>query len=340
VVSWYTKGGFTDENGRYHRSGYHYDLPWWGVLNEVDVEHNTTPEQYTARYDAIVSAVGKVSPQMKFVGIALGLPSFQPRYFEYFLNPKNHLPGIPLDMISYHFYAGYFAGSSKRETINEWQYTFFNQADGFLNTVRYIESIRKRLSPHTLVNLEELGTIVDQGLGITSAKIAAVPEGYWNLSAALYAYLYMELAKLGIDVAGESQLLPDAPQLNASVAMMDRATGQPNARFRVLQLINSQFGPGDKLISTKIGISSILGAPFGDAADLAALAFDTPKGKRLLIVNKRAVAVNISSKAIGEARHMEVIDVKTGGNPPRVEKIADEHLRLEPFAIAVLTMGN
>ena len=33
IVAWYTKGGFTDENGTYHRSGYHYELPWWGVLN-------------------------------------------------------------------------------------------------------------------------------------------------------------------------------------------------------------------------------------------------------------------------------------------------------------------
>ncbi len=61
-ISWYTKGGFTDENNVYHKSGYHYELPWWGVLNEVDLEHFTTPEQYTLRYDAIVDAIRKVSP--------------------------------------------------------------------------------------------------------------------------------------------------------------------------------------------------------------------------------------------------------------------------------------
>ena len=162
VASWYAKGGFTDENGKYHHSGYHYELPWWGVLNEVDSEHDTTPEQYTARYDAIVTAVRKVLPNAKFVGIGLGLPSLHPKFFEYFLNPKNHQPGIPLDMIAYHFYAGYFSGASPKETINDWQYTFFHQANGFLNTVRYIESIRQRLSPTTLVNIEELGTIVEQ----------------------------------------------------------------------------------------------------------------------------------------------------------------------------------
>ena len=71
LVSWYTNGGFTDENGRRHESGYHYQLPWWEVLNEVDSEHRMTPEQYTVRYDAIVSAIHAVSPGTKFVGLSL-----------------------------------------------------------------------------------------------------------------------------------------------------------------------------------------------------------------------------------------------------------------------------
>src|SRR5579863_313566 len=71
MVSWYSKGGFTDENGVRHQSGYQYKLPWWEVLNEVDSEHHMTPQQYTARYDAIVSAVHAVSPETKFVSLAL-----------------------------------------------------------------------------------------------------------------------------------------------------------------------------------------------------------------------------------------------------------------------------
>lgn len=57
LVSWYTNGGFTDENGKQHLSGYHYHFPIWEVLNEIDFEHQTTPEQYNERYDAIVSAI-------------------------------------------------------------------------------------------------------------------------------------------------------------------------------------------------------------------------------------------------------------------------------------------
>ena len=43
LVSWYTQGGFTDELGVRHESGYHYKIPYWEVFNEIDVEHEPTP---------------------------------------------------------------------------------------------------------------------------------------------------------------------------------------------------------------------------------------------------------------------------------------------------------
>ena len=127
LVSWYASGGFTDENGVRHDSSYHYKLAWWEVLNEVEAEHSMTPEQYTERYDAIAGAIHKVSPETKFVGLALSNPGRDERFFEYFLNPANHKPGIPLDMISYHFYASPAGG----ETLDHWQYTFFDQEADF-----------------------------------------------------------------------------------------------------------------------------------------------------------------------------------------------------------------
>ena len=119
LVSWYTQGGFTDEYGKRHDSNHHYKIPIWEVLNEVDFEHSMSPETYTRVYDAIVSAIRRVDPQMKFMGVALAgtspdlfLQENVPAYFEYFLNPKNHKPGIPLDMVSYHFYANPSADQS------------------------------------------------------------------------------------------------------------------------------------------------------------------------------------------------------------------------------------
>src|ERR1017187_2865459 len=102
LVSWYVNGGFTDENGVRREPGHPYKLPVWEGLNEPELEQSTTPEQYTARYDAIVEGIRRVSPETRFMGMALAMPRDNPRYFEYFLNPANHKPGIPLDYISYH----------------------------------------------------------------------------------------------------------------------------------------------------------------------------------------------------------------------------------------------
>lgn len=78
LVSWYVNGGFTDENGIRHDSGYHYKIPVWEVLNELEGEHSTTPEQYTERYDAIVEGIRSVSPDTKFMGMALEAPETIP----------------------------------------------------------------------------------------------------------------------------------------------------------------------------------------------------------------------------------------------------------------------
>ncbi len=255
LVSWYVNGGFTDELGKRHDSGHHFKIDYWEILNEVDFEHKMTPEQYTARYDAIAGAIKRVAPQMKFVGLALAMPSDNPRMFEYFLNPKHHKPGIPLDMISYHFYAS----PSADQTPNIQQYTFFEQADRFLATVRYVEEIRQRLSPNTRTTIDEIGSISadDGGQSKPGHVSKTIPDSYWNLSGATYAYVFGQLAAQGIDIAGESQLVGYPTQF-PSVSMVDWNTGAPNARFRVLELLKNNFGPGDKLVQVASGSSICL----------------------------------------------------------------------------------
>jgi hypothetical protein len=326
LFSWYTKGGFTDENGARHESGYHFKIPVWEVLNEPEFEHKTTPQQYTERYDAIVEGIRRVNPDTKFMGMALAMPSLVPDYFEYFLNPKNHKPGIPIDYISYHFYASPTAD----QTISDWQYTFFDQADGFLHTVRYAEAIRKRLSPHTKVDLDELGVILADGIGNVDPNhpTKPYPARYWNLAGAMYAYLYIELAKLQIDLVGESQLVGYPTQF-PSVTMIDWNNGKPNARFEVLRLIKDNFGPGDKLVET--------GLPDGIGSDIAAQAFQTAHGKRLLLVNKRDKSVELPlPKEAGQATAV-VVDEKSAEDPARKIEINDGKVTLNPFAVAVIS---
>ncbi|MGD0578010.1 MAG: glycosyl hydrolase family 39, partial [Bryobacteraceae bacterium] len=205
LVSWYTAGGFVDELGQEHKSGYHFKIDYWEIFNEVEFEHDTTPEQYTARYDAIAAAIRKVAPRMKFVALALASPTHDAHYFEYFLNPRNHKPGIPLDMISYHFYAV----PAPDENMDIQEHTYFAYADGFLNSVGFIESIRQRLSPATQTTVDEIGSISaeDGAQGEPGFVFKPIPNAYWNLSGATYAYVFARLADMGIDIAGESQLV-------------------------------------------------------------------------------------------------------------------------------------
>jgi hypothetical protein len=124
--------------------GTHYKIAVWEVLNEIDFEHNWTPEAYAQFYDAVVSAMRAGEPKSSFMGLALASED-NPRMFEYFLDQAHHQPGTPLDYISYHFYATPREG----EDMHTWQYTFWDQAGTFLRTVRYVDAIRKRLSPAT-----------------------------------------------------------------------------------------------------------------------------------------------------------------------------------------------
>jgi hypothetical protein len=321
LVSWYVDGGFTDENGVRHESGYHYKFPVWEVLNEVEAEHSMTPEDYTKRYDAIVAAIHRVSPETKFMGMALSAPKEHPEFVEYFLNPANHKPGIPLDYISYHFYAS----PTRSQTIADWQYTFFDQADGFLSTVRYIDNIRKRLSPTTKTDLDELGVILPTDN--TDADKLPPPAAYYNLAGSLYAYLYVELSRLQIDIIGESQLVGYPTQF-PSVSMMDWTTNKPNPRFWVLKLIKDNFHSGDKLVDTSLGGPA--------SADVVAQAFLTPAGHKLLLANKRDHAVEVKLPDAQNASALTV-DESTGDEPAHNVKLFDGKIKLEPFAVSVVS---
>lgn len=314
LFSWYTKGGFTDELGHYHHSGHHYKIAYWEVLNEVDFEHSMSPQLYIRIYDAVSSALRKISPHTQFIGMALGSEN-NPAWFTYFLEHKNHSKGVLPEWISYHFYG---SPDSATEPLTYYQYSFFRQADNFLIKVKYIESIRKMLSPATHSDLDELGNIMgdQQGRNI-------VPD-YWNLSGAMYAYLYVELSKIGINVAGESQLV-GYPTQYPSVSMMDWKTAKPNSRYWVLKLLKDNFGPGDKLVETGINNGNI-----------TAQAFITKEGRKLLLINKRDKEITIALPENLSNSHAASVDVSTGENAPAQYRIQGNSITLKPFSVTVI----
>ncbi|MDP9225662.1 MAG: glycosyl hydrolase family 39, partial [Actinomycetota bacterium] len=271
-------------------------------------------------------AIRAVAPDMKFVGVSLAFPSKAADFFEYFLDAKHHRAGIPLDAISYHFYAV----PTLDQTPDVQQVTFFEQADKFLDIVGYIEQIRQRLSPRTTTMINEIGSISADDLrqGEPGYKFTPIPQSYWNLSGAMYAYIFSELSRIGIDVAGESQLVGFPTQF-PSVSMVDWTDGRPNARYWVLKLLHDHFGPGDKLVATQIALP-------GNQAYVHAQGFVTRDGKRkLLLVNKRDRAFEIALP--GAPARVDVVDQTTAFEPPASRLSSGATLKLEGFSVTVVT---
>jgi len=322
VAGWYTAGGFTDELGRQHLSGHHDQIAWWEVLNEPEYEHSLNIQTYTKLYDRIVAAVHRVSPQTRFVGMSLAEPMKSPEAFEYFLNPRNHEQGVALDAVSFHFYADAKPGE---DDVTE-QYSFFARADGFLSTVRYIMNTRQRLSPDTQIHINEVGCIAADDLAQGAAQTGELPSAqYWNLCGAMFAYLYQDLAAKGIDVLGASQLV-GYPSQFPSVSLLNWTTGKPNARYRVLQLLHENFGPGDSIAKTDLASHQISAAAYiGRLGE-----------RRLLLINKSPRRVELSFDGLKGATESHV-DTSTRDNLVE-SKLLSETVHLNGLSVMVVKL--
>ena len=191
--------------------------------------------------------------------------------------------------------------------------------------------VRKRLSPATRTTIDEIGAISAEDLvqGEPGHETKPIPNSYWNLTGAMYAYLFGELTRLGIDVAGESQLVGYPTQF-PSVSMVDWNDGNPNPRFRVLELLHSNFGPGDKIVEVSSASSP---NPF-----VYAMPVSTRDGKkRILLVNKsqREMEVQVSG---GKGGALEYVDQTTGFDAAKKVTLNSETFNLGGFSVAALTL--
>jgi hypothetical protein len=133
-----------------------------------------------------------------------------------------------------------------------------------------------------------------------------VPQLYWNACGAYYAYVFAGFAQQGIDVVLRKSQLYGYPGQFATVSMLYPETGLPTARYRVLDLLVSNFKTGDKLARTTLA-----------SPDLAGQAFVTARGRKLLLINKRNRQSRLLLKDAPNQLEMDVVDAQTGGQPPR-----------------------
>ena len=318
LYDWYTNGGFQDESGIFHKSGHHLRSAYWEVLNEIDAEHKWSPEEYTHIYDAIVTSLRSTNPDQKFIGLALTNPvdKDHDRYFEYFLDPKNHAPGIPLDMISYHYYVGV----QPEDNQNDLQNIFFKRADVLIDAVKKVEAVRKRLSPTTKTYIDELGTMWMNG---EKGDNPAIPDHYWTLSSSVFAYMYLGLVRKGVDIVGAAELI-DYPGQFAGTTLLDWNTGRPNARFLVTELLHKTIKPGDAIHPTLSTSPSVEGQAFSSA-----------RGRVLVLVNKTDSKITLNLPGAAGATFTSV-DQTTNSSAPSRSLIKADSISLEPQATAVL----
>jgi hypothetical protein len=229
-------------------------------------------------------------------------------------------------MISYHL----FAIPDADESIETQQYTFFRQADASLISASYIDALRRRFAPDARTDVDNVATMLPDPLRPTLKE--PIPKNYWNLSGAVYAYLYGQLAVLGMDAVGVSELI-DYPGMAAASTLANWETGIPNARYWVLRLLRDHFGPGDQLVA---GPTYTVLQP-DPAPELYSQAFIKPSGERkLLLVNKRQkdLTVSITGATGGE---IQMVDQSTAALPTR-RPLSTDSIVLGGFAVAVVTL--
>ncbi|MFI6866023.1 hypothetical protein [Nocardia sp. NPDC050406] len=329
IGRWYLDGGFSDQFGVRHESGRRHRFEYWEVLCEPDFGHELSPETYTRLYDEVVGRLRGLDPEMKFIGLSLSMSKLDPEYFWHFLDPANHADGIPLDAISYHFYATPELlnpfGPEGNQPFDRWRASFFAQADGFLRQVQLIDSIRRRLSPQTKTFINEIGTFTPDLMN----PAPEVPEEYWALGGAVVAYLWSELTALGIDLVGIAEFI-DYPGMIPGVSLLDWDTGEPNARYHVLKLLLDNFAPGDTLHETSVG------GTVSPQPRIHARGFATASGQRkVLLINKFAEPIEIH---LADAETATVIDTRTVG--PVSQPVPDNTVELGPFATVVVTLRH
>ena len=295
LLAHYIEGGFLDEGGRWI-PGYNLTFSHWEVLNEL--EHGLSPELYTVLYDAIVAGILRWCPNgaknLKFMGLALG--GIDLNYITYFLNKTNHAPGIPIDAISYHHYAG---SNSRDGGANGSDYSaFFPSGEDFVQQIMQVQAARAASDfPNVIMDADEVGIILpDDNDGQWTSLEPGFPAVFWNAAAAYFAYLFGRTSQIGFDVLGESQLIGypsipfqrgppingpwTAPPQYPSVSILSWGgafgnQGDGTARYWVLDLLLKNFkavGPAgsfapadaDVLVNTSVtaGSSGPVSSPF------------------------------------------------------------------------------
>jgi hypothetical protein len=218
-VSWYTRGGMTDECGVWHESGLRYNWPILSVLNEDETQ--TPPEggvEYTICFDAWREEIGKINADIVLMGPEATDGATWPggdvlNYTLYFLNASNHADRTAPALVSNHHGDPASTGPPFSN--------FFTSCDTFIESVATpLDAARRAHAPHTELVMNEYVPVMNDWCELTSSQESQCPSWIqppngsqpapsfgakinrktlgWNAAAASFAYAFGRFAQVGL----------------------------------------------------------------------------------------------------------------------------------------------
>jgi hypothetical protein len=280
LFSFMINGYMIDENGVVHNGGPKYDFSAsaghiFEFLNEA--EHYYSPSEYVNDYDATVtslqSALGPTGmPKMMGIG---GCHDGEwnwwfmgncTKWINEFLDRSKHkVHNVPLDYASMHYYAT----TNNRSDVNGYTKNFFGSADKYLVHIDGHIAQRDRLSPTTKLALTELGILMVDDMINNYGPDGGLPDMFFNAAASFLAYVFVNIAKKGIDIACFSQFVGNPPiekwgikDMNfPSGSMISWETGLGNAKYWVLKLLIDHIKKGDQIIDAQVQMTELSDPP-------------------------------------------------------------------------------
>lgn len=362
LYSWYALGGFSDEYGVRHDGGYHYDIDYVEVGNEVDYEHGHTAVSYTLEFDAIVSGLrdaGVDTPQWPIRYNGLNLPNIDDtskvvEWATYFLNGSNHQPGVwdahASASIGYHAYPTQGGITSDPSTLA----AFFDYVDElFIPKVQAVDTVIAALSPHTRTVLDECGVDSDGAL-LPGLPPPANGPRFWVASGSYFLFLLARVNALpshSVVQIGHSQLM-DAPGQEPSVTLLDWSSGRGTAAYWATWVSVRAWTLGDALLPSSSSNETAVHAlgwwhtpASGGRPDLPGASTGVSRAPRVLLINRRNAWANasVAPPADGMRCTAWLVDERNGLEPPAQVDCTPAPgagpqvtLELWPYASAVL----
>lgn len=162
------------------------------------------------------------------------------------------------------------------------------------------------------------------------------PNDFWLCSthinrsryhcSAVFAYLYAGLSVQQIDLLGASQLVGYPTQF-PSVTLLNWNTGAPNARYRVLEMLHENFGPGDAILRATTSEQGVVAA-----------AYISRGLRKILLINQRSTPnrLRIPTWKGAEEEHVSL----DTGNSIRHYQLTGESLHLGGYSVMIVTYPN